>query len=455
MTRLKIEGAKLPVEGDWQELDLLVEEEKVIALGHFPDASAEEVWKLTGRLILPGAVDPHVHLDDPGFTWREDFSTGTLAAARGGVTTIIDMPETSVPNCRTTEGVLEKIKVVEKKAHVDFALWGGVTGEEVRDGSFREKMTALSALGVVGFKVYTTSGMDSYPRVSYGEMREILKQAAHLERPVALHAEDWETVSFYTEHVRSRGGKSFLDYLESRPPCAEEIAISAGLLLAEETGAHLHIVHISTAKGVDLIAQAKVRGLPISAETCPHYLILSQEDFPRLGALMKTTPPVRNKWDQEALWQGLQSGVIDLVATDHASAKYPEEKEQDDFFDCYAGIPGLETFIPLLWEEGYVKGRLTLERLIQVTGEMAARIYGLWPSKGRLGIGSDADFIILNPKLPWQIRGKEFASKGGFSPFDGRLISTRIEKVVLRGKIIFPREEEPQREAEGRWIQRR
>ncbi|MCR4433288.1 MAG: allantoinase AllB [Caldiserica bacterium] len=455
MSTLKMRRGCLPYKESFIQVDIFLKDGKIAALGELEDLPADTELDLEGLIVLPGAIDPHVHFDDPGFTWREDFQTGTASAARGGVTTVIDMPETSIPNCRTPEGLLSKLSQIEKKALVDFALWGGVTGEEVRDGSFKEKMQALTTLGVVGFKVYTISGMPTYPRVTYGEMHLIMKEAARLGVPVAVHAEDFDVVTQATEEIKRRGKGTFLDYLASRPAVSEHLAIACAVFLSQDTGARVHIVHVSTGMGVEIVAEAKNRGILITCETCPHYLLLTSEDFHRLGTVIKTTPPVRERWDQEKLWEGLKYGVVDFVSTDHASCEYPREKEVDDFFEAYAGIPGCQTMLPLIWEEGYVKGRLSLSRTLEVTGGKAARLYGLYPRKGSLEIGADADLVILNPNDPYTIRAQDFASKGKYTPFEGRRISTRIKKVMLRGKIIYSEEDGISLENHGTWIKRR
>lgn len=451
---LKVVNGRLPVEGEWRNQDLLICDGTIAAIGDLSALDAEETWDLGGMLVMPGLVDPHVHLDDPGFTWREDFATGSAAAAHGGVTTVIDMPETSLPNARTPEGLLAKWETVRAKAQVDYAFWGGVTGAEVQDGSFDRTMPALADLGVVGFKTYAISGMETYPRVSYGELREIMKRAAGLGLPVALHAEDYAVIRQASLAMERRPGRSWQDFLDSRPAVAEQVAVAAAIQLAADTGAHLHIVHLTSGRGVELIRAAKARGISVTAETCPHYLLLAREDFNQWGARMKTTPPVREVWDQEMLWQGLQDGTIDFVATDHASCQYPQEKATESFFDAYAGIPGLETVLPLLWQEGYVKGRLSLSRFLQVTGEMAARLYGLYPRKGGLTVGADADFVVLDPALSWTIRGDQFFSRGKYTPFEGRQISAGVERTVVRGIVSFLKSGGIQSPI-GNWIKRR
>lgn len=451
---LKVVNGRLPQEGEWRNQDLLIRNGTITAIGDLSALEVEETWDLLGMLVIPGLVDPHVHLDDPGFTWREDFATGSASAAHGGVTTVIDMPETSLPNARTAEGLLAKWETVRAKAQVDYAFWGGVTGAEVQDGSFRRTMPELADLGVVGFKTYAISGMETYPRASYGELREIMKRAAILRLPVAFHAEDSAVIMQATLEVERHQGRSWQDYLDSRPVVAEQVAVAAAIQLATDTGAHLHIVHLSSGAGVELIRAAKAQGIAVTAETCPHYLVLSRQDFSQWGARMKTTPPVRDRWDQEALWQGLQDGTIDFVATDHASCQYPKEKATGSFFDAYAGIPGLETFLPLLWQEGYVKGRLSLSRFLQVTGEMAARLYGLHPRKGGLTVGADADFVVLNPSESWTIQGEQFFSQGKYTPFEGRRISAAVERTVVRGMISFQQSGGIQSPI-GDWIRRR
>jgi allantoinase len=417
----------LPGEEHLCEVDLRVEEGRIAEIG--PDLTGEgEILDVEGLYVLPGGIDPHVHLDDPGYTHREDFNHGTCAAASGGITTVIDMPCTSVPPVTNEAHLRAKLDQIRHKPVVDFGLYGGVSAQswDMWGGQAMEGL----AEHVLGFKVYAISGMESFGRLDPYRFEQVLAQSVRLERPVLLHAEDYEYVSAATA-IERKAGDGPLHYYRSRPEIAELLAVSTAISLAEATGADLHIVHIGTARAAELLAKSRVTG-----ETAPHYLAFSFDDFERMGSRLKTTPPVKPEANRDRLWELLADGTIDFVASDHAPCP-AEEKATGSIWTDYAGMPGSGTMLPFLFSEGYLTGRITLRRLVEATSERAAERYGISHRKGSIALGKDADFCLMDPDGTWTVRGEAFYSKGKITPFEGMTLQGRVVKTLVRGRVVY------------------
>lgn len=397
----------------------------------------DEVIDCNNYIVFPGFIDAHVHFDDPGYTEREDFYTGTLSAAKGGVTTIVDMPCTSIPEVISKENLLYKLDIVSKKAVVDFAFWGGVTPMQLHSGEYKKTIKDLKEEGVVGLKLYTISGMKSYPRVNTEEMATIFEYLSDVGLVAGVHAEDFELVDFFTKYMLFQNRIDPNAWTLGRNYEAESIAILRSIALARHFRNKVHIVHLSSKLGLMLIEYAKEQGVDITTETCPHYLVFNEEDLASIGAILKTAPPVRKREDSEYLWEGLRKGSVDFVTTDHAGGVYPEEKNKESIWDNYAGIPGVQTRFNILYTFGYALGKLTLSDLKRVLSEKPAERFGL-KNKGKIEKGYDADFVLVNPLRSFKFDAKrDLLCKNKYSPFDGFTFSGVIEKTILRGKVIY------------------
>jgi allantoinase len=392
---------------------------------------------LHGLFVMPGGVDGHVHFDDPGFTDREDFGTGTMGAAAGGVTTIVDMPCTSVPPVTTPDNFRTKMKAVEPKAYVDYAFWGGTTPTFIDSGAVRRLLPELKELGVVGIKAYTISGMQTYPRLDTRQMVMLFEAAREFNMLVAVHAEDYFLATYYTEKIMREGRSDPLAYKDGRTYDAEPLAISTVLALARREQTRVHIVHVSTSAGVDLIRQAKGQGIDATAETCPHYLLLNREDFVRLGSLAKCTPPLRDSYDNEVLWAGVLDGTIDYVATDHAAGIYPREKVTENIWNAYAGMPGVQLRVPLLYHEACAVRGMNLYRLGEILSTNPAKRLGLFPRKGVLAVGSDADFACIDLNAGVIVRAEDLYAKNKYTPFEGRELRGSVRQTFVRGNQVY------------------
>jgi allantoinase len=403
-------------------------------------AGSESRVDLGGRLVLPGVVDGHVHFDDPGFTHREDFETGTRSAAAGGVTTVVDMPCTSLPPVTTAAAFRHKLAVVAPKAHVDFMFWGGVSKNAVEEAGWKRNVSALAAEGVAGFKLYMLSGMETFRDLSPELIRKVLKEIARHGVPAGIHAEDKEYVQALTfgEMADHRTGP--LDYADSRPAEAEVLAVETLRGLCRETGATVHVVHLASGEALDVVIEARAEGLPFSAETCPHYLAFTREDLSRLGALLKTAPVVKNASDRDRLWKGLADGDIQHVATDHAAGEWPHEKATGSIWSDHGGVPGVETLLPYLLGEGVKKRRITLERLVELTSAAPARFFGVSKRKGAIAAGFDADFVVVDEDERFTVRAALLHCKNRYTPFDGWNFTGRVRETWVRGERVYRRE---------------
>lgn len=422
----------LPGEDGFRRLDLRVENERIAEIAPNIDRADGKTLDASGLLVFPGAIDPHVHFDEPGFTQREDFEHGTSEAAKGGVTTVIDMPCTSLPPITTKAALDNKLGIIKNKALVDYALYGGVSGKTA-ESSIDHDMEEL-APSVVGFKCYFISGMESFTSVSHDQFKRAVEKASIVGRPLLLHAEDRdyiEAASARLAAARETKAPTWYDYVESRPEAAELVAVASALALARGHESSLHIVHVGVAAAAEMIAAAGA-----TCETCTHYLAFSAEDFETKGAALKTAPVVKHRGQREALMSLLAQGKISFVTSDHAPCP-PEEKNTGNPLTAYGGIPGTGTLFPWLLSEGFFAGRLSLPRFLEACSGGAARRYGLSRRKGAIAVGMDADLVLVDPNAVTTITGSKLFSKGRITPFDGMKLKGRILGTYVRGKEIY------------------
>jgi allantoinase len=443
-TRKRFTNLRIPSGGnDTEPADIVVADGKIMGVapsGSAPAEADEEVLDLEGRLVLPGAIDGHVHFDDPGFTHREDFGTGTRAAAAGGVTCIVDMPCTSLPPVTSGDHLRQKLDVIRSKAHVDFMLWGGVSENAMDDPEWRRHLEEIASEGVSSIKVYMLSGMETFRDLGQGQIVGVLRETRRLGVPVGVHAETREVVHDLTRRLQAEGRNDPLDYAASRPEEQEVAAVETMRDLCRETGAAVHIVHLASGRGVDVLGAAHAEGLPMTAETCPQYLEFTVEDLATQGALLKTAPVVKSPADRDRLWQGVATGEIQHVATDHAAGQWPEEKRTGSIWTDYGGVPGVELLLPYLFSEGVGKGHITLERLTEIVSSAPARFFGVERRKGRIAAGFDADLTVLELGETWTVRSEMLHNLNRYTPLDGRELTGRVQATFLRGEPVYQRE---------------
>jgi allantoinase len=407
----------LVVRGD--TADIAIEDGQIVAIGPQLPGAAEEI-DARGLHILPGLIDVHLHFNEPGRTHWEGAATGSRALAAGGGTLFFDMPLNSMPCTVNGAAFDQKRAALAESSITDFALWGGLI-----PGNFAQ-MAELADRGVVGFKAFLCdSGLPEFPRADDLTLFEGMREAARLGLPVAVHAESQEITQGLARRVAIG---SVAQFLASRPVVAELEAIQRATLLAREAGAKLHIVHVSSGRGVALAAEARAQGTDVSIETCPHYLFFTEDDVERLGAVAKCAPPLRAASEQDALWKELLAGTVDIVASDHSPA--PPDMKTGDFGKAWGGIAGVQSTLAVLLD------RVPLERISSLVSAEPARRFRI-PSKGAIAIGMDADLVLVNLSKSVQLRPEHLMQRHALSPYVGSSFRGSVVRTIRRGETIF------------------
>jgi dihydroorotase len=389
---------------------------------------ATETLDAAGLHVLPGAIDVHVHFRDPGYPHKEDWSTGTASAAFGGVTTVFDMPNT-VPATGTPELLAAKHAIASAGARVDYGLYG-LLGEDTI-----EHVPGLVAGGVIGFKLYMGQTFGHIPSPSTGAMLEGFEVVAETGKRISLHAETASIMARRETRLREAGRCDPLAHLASRPAVVAVEAVSRAAVLAEWTGARIHILHISSAEELRPLADAKDRGVDVTGETCPQYLFLSAEDYAKNGGVIRVNPPVREKRNQAPIWAALKSGVIDMVATDHAPHAI-EEKTRKDIWTVDCGFPGVETQMPLMLNE-VAQERASISDYVRWSAANPAKRWGLYPRKGVIQPGADADLALVDLKREVTIDDKTLQTRSKITPWDGRRATGLPIHTLVRGRFVM------------------
>lgn len=391
----------------------------------FTAGSARKEIDARGLLLLPGVIDSHVHFNDPGRAEWEGLATGSQAAALGGTTTFFDMPLNAHPPTLDRESFAAKQAAAEAQSVVDFGLWGGLTPINL------DKLEELRDCGVIGFKAFmSNSGIDDFPSVPPAVLLEGMKRAAKLGLPVAVHAESDEMTGRLSREQQQAGRTSIRAYLDSRPVVAELEAIRMALNFAGETGCPLHIVHVSCGSGVALIAEARARGLDVTCETCPHYLVFTEDDMERIGALAKCAPPMRTASERASLLQHLRAGNITTIGSDHSPAP-ASMKSDTNFFKVWGGISGVQHLLPLLLDLG-----IETELIARLTAANVAQRFRIAPRKGTITIGADADFVLADANAEETIDAGSLRYRHQHSPYVGRRVRGVVKHTFLRGQAV-------------------
>jgi allantoinase len=396
--------------------------------GEVPDRA--EVLDFGDLVVMPGLVDTHVHVNEPGRTEWEGFETATRAAAAGGVTTIFDMPLNNVPPTTSVAALSEKASAASGKCFVDVGFWGGVVpGNAVNLG-------ALADLGVPGFKCFLVpSGVPEFADVSEGDLLTALPEIARIGTVLLAHAE-------HPARIGSATGADhcpYATYLATRPPRAEDEAVAQLVRLCRETGARIHVVHLSSSAAIEQIEAARAEGLPFSAETCPHYLFFAAEDVPDGATEFKCAPPIRDRANRDRLWEGLEKGVIEMVVSDHSpSPPQMKSRETGDFLSAWGGISSLQLRLPAVWTAARERGH-TIERLSEWLCAAPARLGAVGGRKGAIAPGFDADFVVWNPDAAFEVQAESIHHRHKLTPYLGRTLFGVVEATFLAGEKIFER----------------
>lgn len=415
---------------------VVVREGRIVAVVAGADApSAAESVDVGERWLLPGLVDTHVHVNEPGRTEWEGFASATRAAAAGGITTLVDMPLNSTPATTTVLALEAKRAAARGACRVDVGFWGGVV-----PGNAGE-LEGLAIAGVLGFKCFmVASGVDDFGHVGEAELREAMPVLARLGRPLLVHAESPEPIAAAVANA-GHDPRRYATWLASRPPAAEVEAIRLVLRLCAETGCAVHIVHLSAVEALPLLASARAQGLPVTVETCPHYLVFAAEEIADGATAFKCAPPIRERANRERLWQALGEGAIDLVASDHSPAP-PALKQvgSGDFMAAWGGIASLELALSAAWTAARERG-FTAADMARWMAERPARLAGLAARKGVIAPGADADLVVWDPDAQWTVRGAELQHRHALTPYEGRTLFGAVHATFVRGRKVFERGE--------------
>lgn len=413
---------------------VVIDGERIAALTTDDDAlrGADEVIDASGCVVMPGAIDPHTHFEDPGHTEREDFTTGTMAAAAGGFTTVIEHP-LSYPPVTTVDLYTSKREMAAAKVVVDFGLWGALTAPSL------EHMEGQWAEGAIGFKAFMPVSEPTYPNVTDAELVEGMRTAARLDALVLVHAENDSMLRTNMERLRASGRRDLMAHPEARPPITEEEAAHRALFLAAHVGARLQVVHTSSPVTVDLVAAARAAGQRATCEVCSHHLLLDTDDYVRLGPWAYCAPPIRERALVDGMWRHVLAGRIDCLVSDHAAYTHAEKAVgYEDIFEALPGCQVIQETVPAVLSEAFHRYGMPLEAFVRFSSTNAARIAGLYPRKGTILPGSDADLVLWDLDSRWTVdAASQQFSKNPVSVYDGRELRARVVRTIVRGATVY------------------
>ncbi|GGP16430.1 allantoinase AllB [Oceanobacillus neutriphilus] len=454
-----IKNGKITTVDDCYDGIIYIKDGKIAAItSEQLPGEADEMTDAAGCHVLPGLMDTHIHSRDPGSTYKEDFYHSTLAAAAGGITLVFEMPNTNPP-VNHVENFEKQVENLSKKANVDFGVWGICLGDLNLNS-----IQPLYEAGVIGFKFfwgyaikrdtyelvynYSPEMKDIIPPLDDGEVYNIFREVSKTGKVLAIHAENNELIHQLTSEIQNDGRTDYEALVEGRPDLAELTTIQTGIAFAKDTGARLHILHITSEKGVDAVKDAQATGENITSETCPHFLFLNADDYESIGPMMKVYPPVKYKADQEKLWGRIEDGTISIVCSDHAP--HTEEEKNGDLWSMPAGMCGVETTAPLMLN-AVNEGKITIQQLVALLSTNPAKQFDLYPRKGSLQVGSDADITIVDLKQPFEIKREQLHSKSKVTAFDGFKGIGKPMATIVRGKTVM-KNGEIVNEHQGQWI---
>lgn len=429
MSEIIVKGKRVLYQNSFQELSLLIKQGKIVSIHPF-DFSKDntEIFDAGDLAILPGIIDTHAHINEPGRTDWEGFVTATRSAAAGGITTIIDMPLNSIPATISLSALQEKRKYAKAGCIIDYAFWGGVV-----PNNFSELRPMIED-NIMGFKAFLCpSGVPEFEYVKEAELRQAMAFLAKENRPLIAHAE------IESEILNTLPPTEYQSYLQQRPEKFELDAIKLLIKLCRETRCKTHIVHLSSGEALPLIKQAKKEGLPLTVETCPHYLFFHSEQITTGATLFKCAPPIREKENREKLWEGVKEGVIDFIVSDHSPCT-PVLKlvKEGDFKKSWGGIAGLQFSLSVVWTEMEKRG-MSLIQISRLMSQKTAKFIGIKSQKGEIKEGLDADLIFYNDKKEFEVTEDMILHRHAITPYLGFKLKGKVEKTFLRGKLIYNR----------------
>ena len=431
--------------------DIAVKDGKIAKIGS--NLEGKEVIDADGLVVSPGMVDAHVHISEPGGGYRDEWEgyvTGTAAAAKGGVTSFMEMPLNQVPATVDAETINIKYEAGKGKLQADVASFGGLVPFNLNGG-----IQELDESGVAAFKAFMSTCGDrtidgDFQNVDDYSLYEGMRQIAKTGKVLAIHAENADVTDRLGEIAYENGADDFVSYVNSRPVFTEIEPIQREILFAEETGCRIHICHVATPKGIEVIKEARERGVDVTAETCTHYLYFTTDELDAIGPVVKCSPPIRDQEAQDGLWEQVMNGDIDFVTSDHSPCT-PDLKDHDNVFDAWGGISGLQNNVDILYDEGVQKRGMSLERFAEIIAGNPADLFEL-EGKGHIKEGYDADFVFINPNSSYTLEAEDLEYRNKISPYIGREIGAQVVRTILRGNTVYAQEEGVSEEYVGEFI---
>lgn len=430
-----VHGGLVVTPGGAVRADVVIRGETIAALTM--DASqidADERIDASGLVVLPGGVDAHTHFKDPDPNQIEGFETGSRAGLAGGVTTAIEMPQ-ATPTSSTGEHIREKRSLIGERSHVDVALWGAVIGQPA------EQIEEMIDEGIVALKAFMPASSPGFPRADDVVLLDTFRMIAGRDDLLfGVHCENDDMLTKNIARLQAEGRKDPLAHAESRPPLVEVEAVHRALFFAELTGARFYVCHLAAADGFKLVKEARQRGVRVQAETCPQYLVLDHSDLEKHGPFARCAPAFREREEVERIWEYVADGTCDVISSDHCG--YTIESKQaglDDIWKAPLGCSGIQTMFPSVLDEMVNRRGLTLERFAELSSTNPAKVFGLYPRKGAIQVGSDADLVLYDLNRPWTVRGEDMLHRNKWTPFEGKTIGASVVRTLLRGRTVFDR----------------
>ncbi len=433
--RTVVAGGTVVTEHGAVRADLVLEGERVATIAlDAADVAADERIDAAGLLVLPGGIDAHTHFWEPADELLEGFATGGAAAVAGGITTVVEMPQAS-PTTVTAAQFRDKRARVGVSAIADTALWGGVIGAPDQTA---DELTAMAAEGAAAYKSFMASSSRSFPAVDDAQLLAAMTAIAPTGLPYGIHAENDALVKAGIAGLRAGGRRDPLAHAESRPPLVETVAVGTVLALAEATGCWVHICHVASAGALRLIADARARGVRVTCETCPQYLVLDTDDLQRLAGFARCAPALREPEEVAAIWDAVLDETVDLICSDHCGYTVASKAAgADDIFAAPLGLPGVQTLLPAFFDAAVVRRGMGLAQFVRQIAANPARIFGLYPRKGTIAVGGDADLVLLDPRREWEVRDADAFHRQPWTPYAGRRLTGRVVRTIRRGETVY------------------
>lgn len=438
MLDLIIRNGEVVLSDGPKKIEIGVKDGKVTTLAEKITEDTKEVIDANGQYVLPGMVDTHVHISEPGRTEWEGFETGSKSLAAGGTTSYVEMPLNALPATTNKAALDLKLEAAKTQNYVDYAFYGGLVPGNIDD------LEDMHKAGVPAFKAFLSNVgsdiPDDFASVDDFTLYKGMKKLAELDQILCLHAENPDITSKLEAEFISEGKVSAMDYPDARPVFTEVEAVQRALLFAKETGCRLHIVHISTSEAVQEILKARAEGLDVTVESCPHYFAMSAEDVEEIGAYAKCQPPLRKKADHDKLWEELLNGNIDWLTSDHSPCTEDLKTNANNLFEAWGGISGAQNNVDLMFDLAVKQRGLPIERFVELIATTPAKRFNL-KNKGEIAITKDADIIFVDPNQSYTVKREDLYYKNKHSAYEGREINCRVTKTILRGNVVFDLEE--------------